>query len=91
MVRLVGRIAADHDYTGSWLLGIELANMKGRKSSFTNTVSDSERLRSTYRAATRQIVEHPTEVTEGLLRLIFRDFGAEGSLERILMQMQTSD
>jgi hypothetical protein len=81
MLRLVARLAADHGYTGSWLLGISLVNMKDRRSSVSGAISESDELSATGRATTADLRARPDEVAAALLRPIFRDLGAENAMD----------
>jgi hypothetical protein len=87
LVRLVARVARDHNYTGSWMLGLSLVNMHGRYSDLTATAaSDTDELTATHRATIADLADRPDEVAAALLRPMFRDLGVERSLDGTLAQ-----
>lgn len=84
LVRLIGHVAESSRYSGSWLLGVELGRMRGRRSSAWGTHEcDADQLTATSRATTRQLLERPREVASALLRPLFRDLGSEKALDQL--------
>lgn len=85
MIRLIGRLSTEHNYTGAWMLGLNLVNMHGRYSDVApSTPVDIEELTATHRATTAQLVDRHDGVAAALLRPIFRDLGLEKALDGTL-------
>jgi hypothetical protein len=84
LVRLIGQISESCGYVDGWLLGAELGNMRGRRSSeWGANECDTDKLTSTSRAVARQMLGRPHEVASALLRPMFRDLGSERVLEQL--------
>lgn len=85
IVRLIGRLASDVNYAGSWLIGIEVDHLRGAHGSeatfAASTVRyDADTHQAHERVTTTELVTRPREVTSRLLRPLFRDLEAEQTM-----------
>lgn len=84
VLRLIARLAAEANYQGSWLIGIELDRLRGRFSSRiafgSASAYDDEGYSNHIRVATTDLAQRPKAVTNRLLRPLFRDLGVEQPL-----------
>lgn len=82
VLRLIAHLAAEANYQGSWLIGIELDRLRGHMSSSgvmygSSAGYDDDGHSNHIRAATADLAQRPRTVTNRLLRPLFRDLGAE--------------
>lgn len=83
VLRLIAHLAADANYQGSWLIGIELDRLQGRISNrimFGSASAYDDEGHSNHIRATADLAQRPRTVTNRLLRPLFRDLGVEQAL-----------
>jgi hypothetical protein len=80
VLRLISHLAAESKYRGSWLIGIEIDQLRGRVSNSMHGPAagyDDDAYSNDTRATTDQLTQRPRLVTGRLLQPLFRDLGTE--------------
>lgn len=82
ILRLVSYLAAEANYHGGWLIGVEIDRLRGYVSanhgiSFQPTEWDADSFVNHSRTTTNELTKHPREVVRRLLQALFRDLGTE--------------
>ena len=82
ILRLVSYLAAEANYPGGWLVGVEIDRLRGHISGsasgyFQPSEWDADSFRNQSRTATTELADHPREAVRRLLEPLFRGLGTE--------------